>query len=82
MTESTFSIMRLKRKGKDEDINISNKQIIMECESSKLKDDNKDKVGHCFEVVRIVNNGLVITFIINNLSINSHYLTFFHIYII
>ena len=43
--------MRLKRKGKAGDINISNKPVIMQCESSKLKDDNKEKLGLCVGVV-------------------------------
>lgn len=44
MTDGTFSIMILKRKGKDEDISIANKQIILQCESSKLKDCNKENL--------------------------------------
>lgn len=58
MTDSTFSIMRLKRKGKDEDISIPSEQIILQCESSKLKDYNKENLDIALRLYELLTMNL------------------------
>lgn len=60
-------------------INISSKQMIMQCEPSKMKDDKKAYFGFALSVCLLMAINLLFLFTIDNLSTDNHYLTFSHV---
>lgn len=60
-------------------INISYKQMIMQCGPLKMKDDNKAKLEFALSMYFLFTINLSSLFTIDNLFTDNHYLTFSHV---